>query len=61
MGPTQFQWNLILLDLQMAHAKAELKNNGDKISPCLDHFEQETSQTNIYPFGLSYRFHLNTF
>jgi hypothetical protein len=45
----------------MAYSKAKLKSNGDKASPCLDHFEHERYQTNICLYGLYYRFHSNIF
>jgi hypothetical protein len=45
----------------MAYSRAKLKSSGDKASLVLDHAGYENYQTNLYLYGLSYRFHLNTF
>jgi hypothetical protein len=37
--PIQFQTHPISWTFLMVHNKAKLKSNGNKASPCLDHFE----------------------
>jgi hypothetical protein len=42
----------------MAYSKVQFKSSGDKAS-FLYHFGYENYQTNVYLYGLCYKFHLN--